>query len=103
MNSILAIVDINASNITSLRWMIQPYINILGPFAFPLIFMLGLMIVWSNVPTDKMFVVFGYMLILGFIGFNLFDPVIAIAFQILTGIPFAAILYLGLFKKGYNL
>jgi membrane-bound ClpP family serine protease len=96
--------DTNVTNLTHnlLRWSIQPYINILGPLALPLIFLLPVLIIWSNIPTHKPIIVAGYMLAVGFIMFQLFDANVALLFQFITVLLTAPIFYYGLFKRGPN-
>ena len=94
--------DTNVTNITSqlLRWSLTPYIQILGPLAMPLIFLLPVLIIWSNIPTHKPLIVAGYMLGVGFIMFQLFDAPVAILFQFIAVAVTTPIFYYGLFKRG---
>lgn len=94
---------INATNITQLQWWIAPLIDKLGGFAFPLIFMLGLLILWTSIATDRLFMIFLYLAILGFAGVYLFEPIIVGMMLILTAITTGTVWYLGLFKRGSNL
>jgi len=102
MNSLLF--DINASNITNIRWAFEPLVNMFGLFAFPFLFLLTILVVWNDVtPTNRVFLAFGIMVMFGYVAIGTIDPAIGIFLQILTAIPMAIILYFGLIKRGKNL
>ena len=94
--------DTNVTNITSqlLRWSLQPYIQILGPLAMPLIFLLPVLIIWTNIPTYKTAIVAGYMFAVGFIMFQIFPTPAALFFQFISVALATPIFYYGLFKRG---
>ena len=94
--------DTNVTNITHdlLRWALSPYIDILGPLAMPLIFLLPVLIIWNNIPTYKTAFVAGYMFAVGFIMFQLFDAPIAILMQFIAVLIATPLFYYGLFKRG---
>ena len=97
------VADTNISNITGigiLRWSLQPFIDILGPMAMPMIFLLPVLIIWTNIPTHKPLIVAAYMLSVGFVCFQLFDPGVAIFFQFIVVALTAPIFYFALFKRG---
>lgn len=97
-------IDFNFTNITSgtgiLKWSLDPFIDILGPLAMPLIFLLPVLIIWSDVPIHKPLVMSGYMMAVGFICWQLFDAPVAILFQFIAVMSATPIFYWGLFKRG---
>ena len=97
--------DSNISNLTGpnglglLKWSLGAY-SILGPFALPMLFLLPIMIIWRQVPTAKYLVIAAYMLVVGFVMFQLFDPMAGLLFQVIAVFAAAPIFYFAFFKKG---
>ena len=102
--SSLLLVDINASNITNIRWIFEPLTNLMGSLAIPFLFLLTVLVVWKDVPsTSRAFLAFGLLAMFGFIAYGIFDPAVGIFLQLLTAIPMSIILYFGLVKRGRTL
>ena len=101
-NPIILVADTNMTNITNnfLRWMFQPYIQTLGQFAYPIFFILLVGIMWTSIPSNKVIVPAVFMIILGFLGYSLFDIQYALLFQFVGIAAVAWIFYVGFIKKG---
>ena len=99
-------IDTNFTNITSvtglLRWSMDPYMQLIGAVALPLIFLLPVMIIWANMPSHRPIIASGYILTIGIIMQGLFNPPIAVLFLFIATAVITPIIYYGLFKRGPN-
>ena len=99
-------IDTNFTNITSLtgllRWSIDPYMQLIGAVALPLIFLLPVMIIWANMPAHRPIIVSGYIISIGVVMQGLFNPPIAVLFLFIAAAVITPIIYYGLFKRGTN-
>jgi hypothetical protein len=95
-------VDTNVTNMTSnlLRWSFEPYLTTLGQFAYPIFFLLLLGIMWTNTQSNKVLVPAVFMILLGFIGWQIFSTPVALFFQFIGISATAYILYAGFAKRG---